>query len=84
MKIFIEVSGDVDVGIPRQTLILIGYPEPETHSQRQEDRLLLTDCFSQIFDWPVGIRFDDECPDCGIKDGHYSDCPIMQLDGAEK
>jgi hypothetical protein len=66
MKIFIECAGDSSVGIPGDHLIidwedLAGYCDDGREDIRQQ----LKSCFSEIFDEPAGVRFEDECPDCG-------------------
>ena len=63
-KVFIETQGDMSVGIPSITITVSGLPHPVDDENRRLDKLTLRDCFEELLDDYVRVRFEDECPDC--------------------
>jgi len=70
MKIFIEVVDGTSMGIPSET-ITIDWPNLDQYTgskcnQRDDIRARLVRFFQYELDnGDVGVRFEDECPECG-------------------
>jgi hypothetical protein len=67
MKILIETAGDRSVGI-QPDRITIDWPSLEVgddSGRREALRKDIQETFTNFLDERCGVRFDDECPDCG-------------------
>jgi hypothetical protein len=70
----IETSGDRSVGIPGEQIEVRwcgARTVDDTGIDREFLRLRLIHCFIRLLDGKPGVRFSDECPDCGkvLNDG---------------
>lgn len=69
-KIYASCRGDMSVGIPPGEGIMAiesKYLDPNKgyiKDNRDWLRAKLVDIWSELFDEPAGIHFDDECPNC--------------------
>jgi uncharacterized protein with PIN domain len=66
MKAYIETAGDQYVGINGEFITIDGLTINDD-KDRQITRKFLADAFGGFFDEKAGVRFEDECPDCGTK-----------------
>jgi hypothetical protein len=67
-KVFVTAAGDKRAGIPAATITIdLGNCESlaEVGEAREKTRASLQLAFNDILDEPTGVRFEDECPDCG-------------------
>lgn len=65
MKVFITSAGDPSVGIRSITASVDIGIEPNDEEDREAIRETLANAFGEIWDDKVGVRFEDECVDCG-------------------
>lgn len=64
--IFITVAGDPSVGIPSITdRIELQWDLDEYPDERNRIRGILQRAWSELYDDKAGVRFGDECPNCG-------------------
>ena len=80
MKAYITIAGDRSVGIPEGRVTIDfedhSYIEFDDYFDRQEIRSDLQSFFSNLYAGElVGLRFEDECPDCHKSRQPGSDCP---------
>ena len=69
MKSEIYIAGDPSVGIFSQYLSAeLPFDEFDDKDHREEVRKQLGALYSEWATEPVGVRFEDECPDCGHVD----------------
>jgi hypothetical protein len=79
MKIHIWHDGDRSVGIPWDELV-INWPGMDqglrrnASDLREQLRRELIEFWSNAFDFPAHVRFDDECPDCRKRMTNGSRC----------
>lgn len=80
MKLYYEGEGDASVGIPDLEVKLetnLDYPE-EKKARETLRKAFSKLCFEELDDMGGrhGVRFGDECPDCGtIKKNEEAECP---------
>lgn len=80
MKIFITTEGDRSVGVDPVKITIDGMPDP---IDREEERRLFHAWFgTYLDDMSCGVRFEDECIDCGRVDHHSNTCPIIAREEA--
>lgn len=66
----IFISGDPSVGIPNVDLHVELEADLEDESHREQLRAKLVELYEWLHGAPVGVRFNDECADCGAKGKH--------------
>jgi hypothetical protein len=72
MIVFIGTSGDRSVGILPHSITIEGLPDPD---DRETDRRELETFFAEFLGEPAGVRYQDECVECGKVGSHAKLCP---------
>jgi hypothetical protein len=67
MKAYITTTGDPSVGINGDDLTLDGLWDIDQQEDREDVRKALKAMYSDFLGEPAGVRFEDECPECGSR-----------------
>lgn len=76
VKADISGAGDMSVGIfPQSATLDTGMASDDLKEIKEEVRTKISELYALMWDEPVQVIFDDECPECGNPLDFDDSCP---------
>lgn len=80
LKAIARAAGDRSVGIEPDEVEFALRRALTDDTDRAEVRGKIEKCLGMLWDEPVAVRFSDECPDCGGRDGNHKPNTVCTID----